>query len=629
MKLLRHHHRVPFTAILKTTFHSPPPPKPFIHHRASFTANPITTFRAMPPNVNTQNVMIRRFASAAGNSESESPDVDTYNKMIAASCKENKVGEALGFLKAMIEKGMESNSIPFNEVIKGLCAEAWWMREAQKLVEEKNLNPERALGVWINISMLENLRHAVELYDQMRVRGLSPNESTYTTLIDAICKQVPVGNEAYTFLREMIDSGFSPSRLHADTYEKLIEGMCDPWNRSPSEAFDLFREMLRRGVSPNKHTYNSLMNVYCVVEGEFSKAFHIHDEIMKKGFLPDFVCKFSPSLVTYNALIYGCCSLGRVEEAVGIMRGMVEMGLSPDDVSYSLVISGFLRTGEMKRAFDMFHEKEMNENGKYWQHGLFDIYSSLMDGDLFDEVMYTSLINTYLDEAEWLKVVKLYDEMSSHSDLPYSLTYILLLNGLDKKAWTRETKKNVLNWIYGMFWHMESYIPTYLTYDILIENCSDNEFKNVVGLVKSLYMRDVENIEAEKAYDTMLQWNYKADGTVCNLLIFEHCRCDNDNVHKAYNMYKEMVHYGFASHMLSVLALIKALSQKGMDSELNWVIQNVLRSCDLNGSELHKALNEIDIKKDKIDALMNVLAEKAMDCLLLNGGKCSYASASA
>ncbi|XP_057452870.1 pentatricopeptide repeat-containing protein At5g39710-like [Lotus japonicus] len=240
---------------------------------------------------------------------------------------------------------------------------------------------------------------------------------------------------------------------------------------------------------------------------------------------------------------------------------------------------------------------------------------------LSDEITYTSLINAYCAEGEVYKAITLKDEMTHNGSLRDDVPYSVFINGLDKKARTREAKEILLR----MFYDLGMHLPTF-TYDTLIENCSNNEFKSVVELVKGLWMRGLEN-EAASVLNTVLQWNHKPDGAVYNLLIVEHCRCGN--VDKAYTMYMEMVHYGFASHMFSVLALINALLYVRRYNEIRKVIQNVLRSCDLNDSELHKALDEIDISQGFKDALLDVLAEIAMDGLLLNGGKCSYAPASA
>jgi hypothetical protein len=87
-------------------------------------------------------------------------------------------------------------------------------------------------------------------------------------------------------------------------------------------------------------------------------------------------------------------------------------------------------------------------------------------------------------------------------------------------------------------------------------------------------------------------------------------------------MYKEMVHYGFACHMFTVLALIRILQRENIVNELLWVIQNVLRSCNLNHSEILKFLDEFNPKELGSGALFDVLAEKAKDSLFL---KCLYA----
>ncbi|MCH80353.1 pentatricopeptide repeat-containing protein [Trifolium medium] len=114
------------------------------------------------------------------------------------------------------------------------------------------------------------------------------------------------------------------------------------------------------------------------------------------------------------------------------------------------------------------------------------------------------------------------------------------------------------------------------------------------------------------------------DGIVYNLSIIEHCK--RNNVDKAYNIYKEMVNSGFACHMFTVFALVTTLEKEKMVNVLRWVIENILRSCNLNDSEIGKFRNEFNPEEPDSEALFDVLAEKAKDGLFL---KCSYAPASA
>ncbi|XP_057426377.1 pentatricopeptide repeat-containing protein At5g39710-like [Lotus japonicus] len=567
--------------------------------RVSFTVATLKTFR------------IRGFA--AGKATTEKCLV-SFNAVIKRLCGEGRIREA----ETVLQEMTDPDCVTYNTLISAAC-------EA-----EKNHN--------LSIPYVR----IVELYHQMCVRELSPNETTYRCMIRLFCDRNRV-EEAVGILRLMAEKGLSP---HADSYSRIISRFCINkemgkalemkvemldkgifpdvhayvlliqllcHQRRLLEARDLFQEMLLRGMSPGGRTYDTLVEAYCL-KGEFSKVFHLQDEVIQKGFLPYYVTSFSPSLVTYNALIHGLCFFQRPDEALEILRGMPEMLLDPDEVSYSAVISGFRRIRELRKAFEL--KLEMDQKETCWPLDQ-DTNESLVK-DLSNHDTFSSLVNDYCAEDKAEMAFKLRYQAQY---LPDSVSYCLLLNGLHKKATSRFAKRLLLFYIVA---HCLT-IPSYIIYDILIEKCANNEFKSVVELVKGFRMRGLVN-EAARARDTMLHRNYKPEGAVYNLLIFDHCI--GGNVHKAYDMYKEMLHYGFVCHMFSVLALIKALYCDERYNEMSWVIRNTLRSCNLNDSEQLKILDEIDPERCIIYALLDVLAEKAMDGLLLDGGKCSYASAS-
>ncbi|KAL9324838.1 hypothetical protein ACSQ67_005483 [Phaseolus vulgaris] len=206
--------------------------------------------------------------------------------------------------------------------------------------------------------------------------------------------------------------------------------------------------------------------------------------------------------------------------------------------------------------------------------------------------------------------------MMQRGFLPDDVTYSVLINGLNKKARTKEAKRLLLKLFY------EERVPNHVTYNTLIENCSNNEFKSVVGLVKGFCMKGLMN-EADQVFETMLRRNHKPNATIHSLIIHGHCR--SGNVHKAYKMYTELEHCGFVSHTVAVIALVKALSREGMNDELSQVLQNVLRSCKLNDAEVAKVLVEVNFKEGNMDAVLNVLTEMAKDGLLPDGGMHSLA----
>ncbi|XP_057418345.1 pentatricopeptide repeat-containing protein At5g39710-like [Lotus japonicus] len=332
--------------------------------RLSFTAT-LKTFRrhmlrnvVSPPNVNSYNVVIRGFA-AAGSLEPES----WPNTMMISAKK-----KVAGLMSAMTEKGVEPNSDSLNEVIQGLCRE-WRTKEAE------------------------------EVFEEMKRKGFAPDEKTYTSLIDLLCDYDDKTDKADKVLREMIDRGFSPSVVE---YNKLIRAYCCYGycqTQKLEKALEIKKEMVEKGFLPDAHAYSVLLRSK-QIRSSMSEAFDLFREMLREGVEP---MAFSLSLVTCNALIHGLGFLGRAEEALAILRGMAEMGLSPDTVCYTAVVFGFCRIGELRKAYDLKLEMdEMILSRKLAIHPLSgDVYWSLMgeEGGLLDEVNYTRVVNAYCDDC--------------------------------------------------------------------------------------------------------------------------------------------------------------------------------------------------------------------------------------
>ncbi|KAJ0077045.1 hypothetical protein Patl1_36188 [Pistacia atlantica] len=331
-----------------------------------------------------------------------------------------------------------------------------------------------------------------------------------------------------------------------------------------------------RGLHPNQRTYTTLIDGFSQ-QGFLNEAYRLLNEMTENGFVP--------SIVTYNALINGHCILGRVEEALGVIQGMVEKGLTPDVVSYCTIISGFCRNQEWDKAFEM--KQQMVEKGVP-----------------LDAITYSTLIQ--------VRLFHLHDEMIQKGFLPDVVTYSVLINGLNKRARTKEAKRLLLKLFY------DESVPTDVTYNTLIENCSNIEFKSVVALLKGFCMKGLMN-EADQVFESMLQRNHKPNEAVYDIIIHGHS--SGGNVQKGYELYKEMVHSGFVPHTVTIIALVKALFMAAMNEELSLVVGNTLRSCRLTDAELAKVLVEINHKEGNMDAVLNVLTEMAKDGLLPNSGR--------
>ncbi|KAJ8420377.1 hypothetical protein Cgig2_026800 [Carnegiea gigantea] len=544
------------------------------------------------PNVFTYNILMRGFCGAGelGKglgffNEMERngclPNVVSYNTLMDAYFKAGKTNDAMELFNAMRNRSMEPNLITYNVIINGLCREGR-MKDASDLVQE------------------------------MYLKGLKPDEVTFNTLVNGYCK---VGNfhQALILHGEMVKNGLSPNVI---TYTSLINSMCKSGNLN--RAMEFLDQMRIRGLHANERTYTTLIDGFSQ-QGLLNEAYRLLNEMVSSG--------FAPSLVTYNALINGHCVMGRMEEAMGIIQDIMDKGLFPDVVTYSTLISAFCKNQDLDRAFWM---KQQMVNWGILPDAV--TYSSLIKGlceqnrlregcGLFeemlrvglspDEVTYTTLINAYCAEGNIEEAFHLHDEMMQKGILPDTVTYNVLINGLNKQARTKEAKRLLLKLFY------EDSVPSSITYDKLIESCSHIEFKSGVALLKGFCMKGLMN-EADRVFESMLQTNHKPTEAVYNILIHGHSKCGN--LHKAYKLYKEMVHSGFIPHTVMVIALIKALFREEMNKELGEVLEDVLRSCKLTDAELAKALVEVNNKEGNMDAVFNVLTEMAKDGLLPNSG---------
>ncbi|KAK4340258.1 hypothetical protein RND71_041720 [Anisodus tanguticus] len=548
------------------------------------------------PNVYTYNIMIRGFCRKGDLQkglvvfdEMEKSgclrNVVTYNTLIGGYCKIGKVDEAVELLKLMQVRNLEPNVVTYNAIVNGLCREGR-MNETSEILEE------------------------------MKGKGLMPDEVTYNTLVNGYCRE---GNfhQALVLHSKMLRNGLSPDVV---TYTSLINSMCKTGNLH--RAMEFFDQLRTRGLYPNDRTYTTLI-VGFSQQGFMNEAYKLLSEMISSG--------FSPSIVTYNALINGHCAVGGMEDALSVTQEMEHRRVVPDVVTYSTIISGFCRNRELERAFCV--KQQMVEKGV-----LPDVitYSSLIQGlceqqnlteacELFQEMLrvglapdkftYTTLIGAYCANGDIKGALHLHNEMICKGFFPDVVTYSVLINGLNKQARTREAKRLLFKLLY------EQSVPNSVTYDMLIESCRDLEFKSAVDLIKGFCMKGLLD-EADRVFELMLQKHKKPSEAAYNLLIHGHCR--GGNLHRALNLYREMVNLGFVPHTVSIIVLMKELFNEGMSEELNQVIQSTLETCKLADGELAKVIVEVNYKEGNMDAVFNALTDMAKDGLLPNSGKTAF-----
>lgn len=95
---------------------------------------------------------------------------------------------------------------------------------------------------------------------------------------------------------------------------------------------DILDEMLLAGISPNEHTYTTIMHGYASL-GDTGKAFEYFNKLKNEGLELD--------VYTYEALLKACCKSGRMQSALAVTKEMRAQNIPRNTFIYNILIDGY------------------------------------------------------------------------------------------------------------------------------------------------------------------------------------------------------------------------------------------------------------------------------------------------
>jgi pentatricopeptide repeat protein len=126
----------------------------------------------------------------------------------------------------------------------------------------------------------KSLAFAKNLFSQLQEQGLTPNEFTYTCLINA-CSRCFNVEEAESYLRRMQKEQMKPNEI---TWTAIIKGATAVFDLPKAQS--LLNEMISSGVTPNTRTFNTILRA-CFRTGDFQMANNISSQMSKMASKPD------------------------------------------------------------------------------------------------------------------------------------------------------------------------------------------------------------------------------------------------------------------------------------------------------------------------------------------------------
>jgi pentatricopeptide repeat protein len=227
------------------------------------------------------------------------PDTATFNLMLKTLPKRNK------YVVQLVLDRMHAERIPMDATTYNLLLEKVvdlkdelvfqiyeaFKDESQK--EDSSVRPDLQTYHCMMRACERNGQYerAFHLYSHMKeLLGIYPDVAMYNILI-GFCTALGDESQAAYIVEEMKDRGVEPD-VH--TYNCLMNVFANAPYEVIAQAFE---DMLKRKVRPNRRTYNTLMKA-CQRISDYDRAFQYFEELKKEGLLPD--------VVTYNILLVMC-----------------------------------------------------------------------------------------------------------------------------------------------------------------------------------------------------------------------------------------------------------------------------------------------------------------------------------
>ncbi|KAL7119340.1 hypothetical protein ACP275_02G056900 [Erythranthe tilingii] len=184
------------------------------------------------------------------------------------------------------------------------------------------------------------------------------------------------------------------------------------------KANEIVNYMNESGVTPSLTTYNSLMYMYSR-SSNYERAEEILNDLVSRG-------RVKPDVISYNTVIYAYCRNGRMKEASRMFKKMAESGVAPDVITYNTFVGSYAADAMFVEAIDvvryMIRQGCRPNQSTYnsivdWYCKLAAPYSTVFDmwamGIVFcvlnDKDVPKEIISLFglLEESEWHEVKEL------------------------------------------------------------------------------------------------------------------------------------------------------------------------------------------------------------------------------
>ncbi|KAJ7551491.1 hypothetical protein O6H91_06G017400 [Diphasiastrum complanatum] len=305
--------------------------------------------------------------------EDVQPDKVTYVVLLKACASVAALEQGKQLHSDIIRSGFGSNLIVGNTLIR-MYARCGCMEDARDVFIKMN---ERDVVSWNAIIAGYAQKglgtEAIALYEQMKQKGVQPDNVTCTVLLKA-CASISALEQGKQIYSDIIKSSFESDvivrtalvDMYAkcgciedahEVFRKLSERDVVSWNAMIAgyaklglgkEVLALYEQMKQEDVQPDSVTYVTLLNA-CASIAALEQGKQVHSHIIKSGFEPD--------VIMASALVDMYAKCGSVEHARQVFNKMTER----DVVSWNAMIAGYAQNGLGKEALALYEQMRQED----------------------------------------------------------------------------------------------------------------------------------------------------------------------------------------------------------------------------------------------------------------------------
>ncbi|EFJ34951.1 hypothetical protein SELMODRAFT_61490, partial [Selaginella moellendorffii] len=488
----------------------------------------------------------------------------TYNQIISVLASAGRMEDLDSVLSEMVDRGCSVDLEAAADLVVSY-AKSGMVDRAQGILSELRKReltlPARIYNsVFKALDRMHRFQEVFEMVEELiEQENFVPEDSTADLLVRIYCKGFAVDKGAW-FLGRLVNAGV---RVSAKTFVKLAESLCKAGKEDI--AVKLFDRMGANGAPEDIHTY------HCVVDAITSFGRIDHATAVLEAMEQSDCCM--PDTVTYTRMIDGFCRRGELDKALVIYSRMKDSESSPDVVTFGCLINGFCKALKFDEAIII-------------------LKASLDAGLEPDEITYSSIIDPLCNLELW-DIALVVFELARQRNCPGSIyLYSRLMNCLCKAGKIEEAVLLLEDMSHGRK-HSGQALggevckPTLVIYNNVIDAfCQENRIEEALQMAKAMeeqgigadvvtytsFLRALCNVgmvdEACKLLEMMATSGSSfPDVIACNALVGAFCSAAR--VEEACNLLRAMLEHGIEPDDLTYTQVIGALcASKRMEAAM-------------------------------------------------------------